>query len=261
MIIKRKGQYLVATIIVLIVFFNVRLVKAQQKLSIMSYNIHHGQDNTDKDHLNAMAAMIKKSGADIVGLQEVDSVCARSGNIDQAKILAKLTGMNYAFVRHLAFDGGAYGGALLSKYPITNVVNHRLPIISEIAGETRAFLTAEISTSSQNKWIIGVAHLDYRNAGSRITQAKQITDIFKASKYPAILLGDMNADPNSKEVAILLESFQDTQPSNFLTYPAVKPEKKIDYIFVDLSQKIIITEKEVIPVQYSDHLPIISTIE
>ena len=32
-----------------------------------------------------MADVITASGADIVGLQEVDSVCFRSGQIDQAK--------------------------------------------------------------------------------------------------------------------------------------------------------------------------------
>ena len=113
-----------------------------QSLKIMTYNIHRGQDADNNDRLMEMAAFIKESGADIVGLQEVDSVCYRSGQVDQAKILAEYSGMHYAFVRHFAFQGGAYGQALLSKYPITEVRNNRLPVATDIPEQTTAFLTA-----------------------------------------------------------------------------------------------------------------------
>lgn len=207
-----------------------------------------------------MADVITASGADIVGLQEVDSVCFRSGQIDQAKQLAGLTGMNYAYVRHFAFEGGSYGQALLSKYPISNVVNHRLSIASDPPGETRAFLVAEVSVSSTANWLVGVAHLDYRNEDSRINQAMQIKEIFKASDAPGILVGDMNANPDSRVIADLREDFIDTQPDDFFTFPAIYPKKKIDYIFVDSpSMKIIKTE--VIPVEYSDHRPVYTVLE
>ncbi len=226
----------------------------------MSYNIHHGQDADDQDQLKDMAAVIVASGADIVGLQEVDSVCFRSGQVDQARELAELTGMHYAFVRHFAFEGGSYGQALLSKYPISNVVNHRLPIVSDLRRETRAFLIAEITISSTAKWLVGVAHLDYRNADSRANQAIQIRQIFKSSETPGIVLGDMNANPDSRVIAILREYFIDTQPDDFFTFPAIDPNKKIDYIFVD-STAIEIIKTEVIPVHYSDHRPVYTAIE
>ncbi|MFW5793697.1 MAG: endonuclease/exonuclease/phosphatase family protein [Bacteroidota bacterium] len=224
----------------------------------MSYNIHHGHDTDNNDKLNEMAKLIKKSDADIVGLQEVDSICFRSGQIDQAKKLAEFTGMHFEFVRHFAFDGGAYGMALLSKYPISDVQNHRLPATGN--QKTVAFLTAEVHVSTTLSLLVGVAHLDYRNANSRLRQANLILDIYKNNTDPAVLMGDINAEPGSKETSLLLDYFIDTQPDVLNTFPAEKPVKKIDYIFIDKTLKTKIIKREVLNATYSDHLPILSTI-
>ncbi len=255
---KKYSSYTIILFLMLLLLNN---ITAQHRLNIMTYNIHHGNDDKEVNQLRAIADLILKSGADIVGLQEVDSVCIRSGRVDQAKALAELTGMHYAYVRHFAFEGGSYGLALLSKYPISKLTNHRLPIASTIPNETRALLTAEVQVSPKKKWLVGVAHFDYRDADSRINQAKQTTSIYKKSGLPGILLGDMNAEPDSEPIAILSKIFQDTQPSDYLTYPANSPIKKIDYIFVDIRQKFRILEKSVLPVNFSDHRPAITIIE
>src|SRR5690606_40764005 len=79
-----------------------------QKLHIMTYNIHHGADRNEVNTLDSIGYFIKSQNPDIVGLQEVDSVCTRSERIDQMKRLAEITGMHYAFVRHFPYQGGAY---------------------------------------------------------------------------------------------------------------------------------------------------------
>ena len=249
-----------ALVIPVVLSFPAMLI-AQTGLTIMTYNIHHGKDVDGLDQLTKIAEVIRQSGADIVGLQEVDSVCLRSGRTDQAKKLAELTGMYHAFVRHIAYEGGAYGMALLSKYPIRSIKNHRLPIASDIPGETRAFLTAEIKISKQKKWLTGVAHLDYRDANSRKKQAEQIISIFEQSALPGILVGDLNAMPTQDEIAPVLFSFQDTQPDDSFTFPATQPARKIDYILIRQSHPVRVLKREVIPVSYSDHLPVITTIQ
>ncbi|MFW5700343.1 MAG: endonuclease/exonuclease/phosphatase family protein [Cyclobacteriaceae bacterium] len=255
-----KRNQLLCKILLLTLLMVPIVAKPQQKLSIMSYNIHRGQDADNNDKLEAMAKLIKKSDADIVGLQEVDSVCFRSGQIDQAKKLAELTGMQFAFVRHFAFDGGAYGLALLSKHPISDVRNHRLPVTSDDQEKTVAFLTANVAVSSTQTYLIGVAHLDYRDANSRFRQANIIIDYYNNNTSPGILIGDMNAEPGSREMSVLLNYFTDTQPDGFYTFPAVKPTKKIDYVFVDKFQEIKIIKKKVLTAPHSDHLPVLSTI-
>ena len=62
-----------------------------QTLRVMSYNIHIGENAANEDQLKNIADFIKSSKADIVGLQEVDSVCKRSGKVDQMKFLAENT--------------------------------------------------------------------------------------------------------------------------------------------------------------------------
>src|SRR5690625_6954650 len=90
----------------------------QESLSIMSYNIHRGQDADNQDQLKEIALFIKESGAEIVGLQEVDSVCYRSDQVGQAAVLGERTGMHYAFVRQCGVEGGADGRARLAEYAI-----------------------------------------------------------------------------------------------------------------------------------------------
>lgn len=257
---KNAGVFVSALILLLPVFIFSCRSDIPQSLKIMTYNIHRGQDADNNDRLMEMAAFIKESGADIVGLQEVDSVCYRSGQVDQVKILAEYSGMHYAFVRHFEFQGGAYGQALLSKYPVTEVRNNRLPVATGIPGQTTAFLTARIKISDKKSFLTGVAHLDYRDAESRVRQAEIINDIYSDSDIPGILLGDMNAEPGTKEIIILKENFIDTQPDELLTFPDYKPIRKIDYIFVSKSENIEVTENSVIGVNFSDHLPVVSVV-
>lgn len=250
---------LIVIINLLILLFSQKII-AQDILKVMSYNIHRGQDSSNEDKLLDMAKFIRECNADIVGLQEVDSVCYRSGNIDQAKVLAKITGMNYTFVRHFAFQGGAYGQAILSKFPIKKVWNHRLPIKSDKPGATTAFLSAMIYVKNKD-WLVGVVHLDYRDANSRESQAHQINSIYNNLKTPCILMGDMNDEPDSKTLSILLQNFNDTQPDDFYTFPVGSPVKKIDYILINHPENIKIKESEVLDVNFSDHYPIVTTFE
>src|SRR5690606_28222019 len=99
-----------------------------KKLVTLTYNIHHGApENSTEVNLNNIAAVIRKSGAELVALQEVDVNVPRSGNVDQAKVLAKLLDMHYYFSKSIDYSGGEYGVAILSKYPLTNTRNELLP--------------------------------------------------------------------------------------------------------------------------------------
>ena len=73
-------------------------------LKVMSYNIHHCNPPSagDKIDVAAIARVISKEKPDFVALQEVDVNTERSGKgSNQAKELAKLTGMNFYFQKPL----------------------------------------------------------------------------------------------------------------------------------------------------------------
>lgn len=65
-----------------------------------------------------MAEVVRTAGADIVLLQEVDRNTVRSGNVDQVAELTRLTGMHAQFGKSLDYQGGEYGIAILSRWPI-----------------------------------------------------------------------------------------------------------------------------------------------
>jgi endonuclease/exonuclease/phosphatase family metal-dependent hydrolase len=194
-------------------------------------------------------------------LTEVDSVCKRSGNTDQAKILAELTGMHYTYVRHFAFDGGSYGLALLSKFPITNTKNNRLPVLTTDNGNTRAFLTSDLTLPGNKKVIAAVAHLDYRSDSSRMDQSEIIVNMFKDEKVPVLLLGDLNAGPQSVSILTLKSLFVDTNRPDYFTYPVTEAINKIDYILVNKMHFKKTVDEPFYDVQFSDHLPILSMIK
>ena len=62
------------------------------------------------------SAVIKRLKPDLVALQEVDQRVRRSGSVDQAAELGKLTGMHHAFGSFFKYDGGNYGMAVLSRW-------------------------------------------------------------------------------------------------------------------------------------------------
>jgi endonuclease/exonuclease/phosphatase family metal-dependent hydrolase len=84
---------------------------------VASYNVEAWQEclaNTD-----VLAEGIAETGADIVGLQEIDMFLKRSGYKNMAEEIARVAGYpHYRFVRAIDHQGGQYGTAILSKYPI-----------------------------------------------------------------------------------------------------------------------------------------------
>lgn len=233
-----------------------------QTLKVMSFNIHHGTDANEKDNLAEMGAFIKSSGADIVGLQEVDSVCKRSGKVDQMKELALITGMHYAFIRHFAYDGGAYGVGILSKYPIEGVKDAKLSLLKTT--ETRknlALLAADIQLPEGKLVTFATAHFTL-DAETRLRQAKETIDFLKQSKYPSIFTGDLNAEPKTSEIVYLEGYFTDADTKNQFTFPIGKATKRIDYIYFQKEhlrsvKKVTVFNDNVL----SDHLPLMAELE
>ncbi|MCH5597083.1 endonuclease/exonuclease/phosphatase family protein [Niabella ginsengisoli] len=177
-----------------------------QRITVMSYNIHHGADKDEKDRIEEMASFIKKSGADIIGLQEVDSVCTRSRGVDQMKVLSKLTGMHYAFVRHFEYQGGAYGMGVLSRYPITNIENIRMTLLKSKNPST-AMIAATIEIPKNRKIKFASAHFALDDS-SRLVQARQVADYLNKTNTPLIFTGDLNATPDAKEIKYLKNILQ-----------------------------------------------------
>ena len=234
-----------------------------QELTVMSYNIHHGRNQLGQIDLDSIAAVIKASGAEIVGLQEVDSVVRRSGNVDQMKVLAALTGMHYTFRKHFDYGGGAYGLGILSKYPVSKTYEHRITSFTENPEEekTLVFLAADVLTGTDTIYFATV-HFDYRrDPAVRMKQSGEVLDITRNINYPVILTGDLNAEPEKKEISQLSDVFADTDHTGKFTFPSELPVKKIDYILVSKPHLQKVISHHVINESHaSDHRPVLSTV-
>lgn len=227
-----------------------------QELKVISYNIHHGYDAGEKDQLANMARLIKESGADLVGLQEVDSMCNRSGNVDEARRLAELTGMHYAYVRHFEFDGGSYGLGILSRYPLSDIRNERLPYEGNGVPGDRALLTARAALPGGKHVTMAVVHY---SGQLRFEQSEATLKVLEKLETPVILTGDLNETPDSKVVQNLGRFFKDTNLSDVTTVTDDNPKKKIDYVFVSRDHLAEALTERVFDVYYSDHFPIMAS--
>ena len=105
------------------------LVAGQQpvRLRVLSYNIHHAQGVDGKLDLQRIANVILSVKPDFVALQEVDQNTSRTGGVDQAAELAKLTEMKSVFGANIDLQGGHYGNAVLTRLPIGSHQNVLLP--------------------------------------------------------------------------------------------------------------------------------------
>lgn len=229
-------------------------------IKVMTYNIHHANppsQKADMIDLDAVVDVILRSNADLIGLQELDSVTSRSNKVFQLKYLADKLGMNYYFGKSIPYQEGGYGVGILSKYPIIEEQTIPLPKDSNLESESRVIAIAKISLSKGNDIIFTVSHWDHTSEMNRILQAKEIISLSHTFALPVILTGDMNATPESGSVKILKQQFQNASSQNAPTIPNIKLRKKIDYVFFSKDKNISFGNETVITDAHypSDHLP------
>jgi endonuclease/exonuclease/phosphatase family metal-dependent hydrolase len=154
-----------------------------------------------KTTLKSIANKIKQERPDFVGLQSVDKLTNRSGNIDQALYIAKRAKMFKRFGGAFKFDGGQYGVAFLSKHKIPSVQKVELPTADEWA-KRRVLLNASIELDDfYILFHMGVTQLA-RSPKSRLKQAEIIAGDL-GFEPDSLLVGDMFDTPASSPLVEL----------------------------------------------------------
>lgn len=232
------------------------------RLRILSYNIHHAEGVDGKLDVPRIAQVILSVKPDLVALQEVDKNTTRTGKVNQDIELAHLTKMNSVFGSNITFQGGQYGNAILSKFPIIKNKNFLLPNVD--SGEQRGLLQSQIQISNKENVLFFSTHLDHRRSDTeRLASAEAINQIISLdNKSPAILAGDFNDVPESPTLKELGKLWLRTNKKILKTIPASKPSRQIDYIFVQPKERWKIIESQVLDEDIaSDHRAIFSIIE
>ena len=164
-----------------------------KQVTIATYNIRHGHDVSFD--WSKIAENVARSGADMIGIQEVDMYTGRVGGRDTVSGLVQATGLSHAlFVPAMDFDGGQYGTAILSRYPIRSCG------VCELyfgAFEPRSYGVATITMEDGTLIAFVNTHLSCESSEIRSVQIKQIAEYLETqvcADIPVVLTGDFNTE-------------------------------------------------------------------
>ena len=243
-----------------------------QSLRVMTYNIYGARATSPANaaDLDAIAEVIRRQNPDFVTLNEVDVFTNRTGkDVHQARDLAEKLGMEWHFSKAIDRDGGEYGDAVLSKYPILEKRSYRLPCAAEQPGEDRSLCVIRVQIDGKDLYVAST-HLDHLSGdASRLVQATEIRRIRDTElEGDLILCGDLDAIPSSNVIATMTSFLTNTGPIDQYTFPSDDPSRKIDYIMyapiehfgVQNCQVVSRGDQQVGGVDASDHRPVIADI-
>ena len=245
---------------------------SEREIRVLVLNIHAGKDARGVDNLERVAALVQETGADIALLQEVDVRTQRSGDVDQPALLALRTGHSAVFGRTLDYQGGQYGIAVLSRWPIVRDTMLQLPVTppqGRAGGsyEPRGALVATIEAPGGRVTVFNT-HLDAsRDEHYRLQElATLIAEVQRRLGEPGSLLvgGDFNAQPDSEVIRRARGSgwadawAQCGEGGPGFTFPADSAVRRIDYLF--LANSAVCTGTRVVGQGVSDHLGLLVAI-
>jgi endonuclease/exonuclease/phosphatase family metal-dependent hydrolase len=210
-----------------------------------------------EQRLAAIRAGVRDLGADVLGLQEVVRLAPGEGDqLDQAAAIADGFGYHVAYGR--AHDERWYGNAVLSRWPISRTHVYELPRVG--TEERRSLLYAAIDAPF-GLLPFFVTHLNWKldEGHVRAVQMREVVQRIDAlsnpDAFPAVLVGDFNAEPEADEIRFLRGLtqlgharsvyFQDAfalagngtpgftyARSNPYAAPLREPDRRIDYVMV-----------------------------
>lgn len=242
---------------------------SDRTITVATFNIHHGADAEDVLDLERIAADIESWDVDVIGLQEVDRHWGeRSDFQDQAAELAEMLGMDHCYAANLDSDPSEpgqerrqYGTAILSTHSLQDCQNTPLPNFE--GGEQRGLAQAEVKIRG-SEFTFYTTHLTHRGDQGEYRQMQfdAVNEIVGASGQSGILVGDLNAAPDSPEYSTFTTLFDDVWTAagtgDGFTYSPGNPTGRIDYV---LATPDITPVSAMVPEVYSsDHFPVVAEV-
>lgn len=227
---------------------------------IMTYNLHQGFDTDGRLDPEVLAKTIEQAKPDIIGLQEVERGWYIDSSVDLMMWLSRRLNMPYVYG---PTADPVWGNAILSKYPIKEWGNAPLPPRNLLL--KRGFLWARIDIGSGDELLLIATHYHHIAKDTEIRQ-QQSPEIVKFwnQRPRTIFLGDLNAKPDAKEIAMLRDAglkdaFAALGTGDGFTFRADKPSERIDYIW--FSRDLNVRDLFIPSSTASDHLGIAVTVE
>lgn len=233
------------------------------KMKVASYNILHCENFlTEKIEFDDFAKVIKSLDADVIGLNEVHGKGIDPEYEEQTQILGEKIGYDYYFAKACDIDGpNPFGNAMLTRLPIKEIKNIPIPDPDPkkytMLYETRCILKMTVATDPEVTFYITHFGLNPDEQENALQTLFENLD----SEY-SVLMGDLNVRPDSDVIAKIKERLCDTAGEttpDIFTFPADKPNRKIDFIFT--SDNIKTVSFNVPEIVLSDHRPVEAVLE
>ncbi len=148
----------------------------------------------DEKDLYAVAGVIKKAGADVIALQEVDRGCSRSLGVDMAALIGRAAGYRYRhFIAIRPFQGGTYGTAILSRYPIIKrkTINYNVKVAKQ--GTSCGYAVINVNGSPLT---VFNTHLSCESEEANLDTMSCLDGILSAYPGAFCCCGDFNTSPS-----------------------------------------------------------------
>jgi len=159
-----------------------------QDFSVLSYNVHECVGLDRRRDPTRIAQIIRESGAQIVGLQEVHSDSSGDEQLHQMNYLAATTGLQAVPGPAVERRNGHYGNVLLTSCKVLDVDKIDL---SYLQREPRGAIDADLEIGGEPVRVI-VTHLGLRPAERRFQVKKLLTALSQKRTRIVILLSDFN---------------------------------------------------------------------
>lgn len=153
------------------------------RIRIATFNIHHCAGLDGRLDIERTADVIRRTGADLVALQELDRRMGRSGGVDQPAELEALTGLRVTFHPTLQRGEGEYGIGIAARAG-GPFVFRSLPRIAD--EEPRGYLVGEFLGVT-----VLATHLSLRRA-PRTRQTAALVAALDRFGGPFVIMGDFN---------------------------------------------------------------------
>lgn len=225
--------------------------------SVLSYNIHECVGMDRRRDPARIGRIIKESGAQVIGLQEVHSDGSGAEELHQMNYLAAVTGYQAVAGPAVERRNGHYGNVLLTNGKVLTV--HKLDL-SYPGREPRGAIDADVEIAGDVVRVI-VTHLGLQPSERRYQVQKLLTALSEQRTRTVVLLSDFNEWlPTRRSLRWIHTQLGKT--ALVRTFPSKFPVFALDRIWVSPSSTLVNLTCLRTPLTRiaSDHLPLQATI-
>ncbi|HWB74809.1 MAG TPA: endonuclease/exonuclease/phosphatase family protein [Nannocystaceae bacterium] len=244
--------------------------RVEATLRVMTLNLAHGraralaQSRARPAHwfranLDAIAAVIRREGPDLVALQEAELGSRWAGDFDHVAYLAERCELPaIAATPHVRSEGRfRYGTALLGRVPWLDHGGHDFAAQGRwhkgYSWATTCFAGTPLTAIS--------LHLDFASAARRRAQARELAAAFADRTEPLLVLGDYNDEWRSTNspvsaiaTALVLHTVEPAahRPATYAS------GRRLDWILASTALRF--RDHRVVPDRISDHYAVLADV-